>query len=314
MDILLAANKKVFAPVLTLVYSIFESNPKEDITIWMCHADFEKKEIFLLEKVIGHFGGKLQLLYMRTEMFESLEAGTWPKEIYFRILALEMLPLDLDRILYLDVDMIVKGSLKELYHTELQGFAFAACEDIHGKLTVLAAKEEGSSEIQYEGVLYENVKKTLGIPSDGIYVNSGMILFNLDFFREHHGVQKLLHYIKEELKEYKFPDQDALNVVFCSQIKCLPWEKYNCVPMLYCYQEKNGKKELMNYWELMHRKEKEISMDDILEIFHHAAIIHFAGKRKPWEEGRCDYQAVAIFEVCYQKALEGVLQILEPEN
>lgn len=208
--------------------------------------------------------------------------SVYPKEIYYRIFAVNMLPSSLKKILYLDVDMIVKASLEELYETNLEGYAFAACEDIYGTLS-------GAEAIC--------LKRTQIAPGYH-YVNSGMLLLNLDYLRKDCAVEKLAAYIKNAGEDISTPDQDALNAVYYSKIKYVPWEKYNCVPLTYAMDEESGK--LFTYRELndlIDNKGIEIweRINVTPQYYDNAIIVHYAGTRKPWAEEQGDPYAVAVF-------------------
>lgn len=86
-------------------------------------------------------------------------------ETYYRILGINLLPESVDRILYLDVDMVIRGSLNALYEMELGSAAFAVCEDIYGIINGFHAAN----------------KRRLRIPEQYSYFNAGVMLYNVDF-------------------------------------------------------------------------------------------------------------------------------------
>lgn len=54
---------------------------------------------------------------------------SWSIEIYYILLAGEILPNMVERLLYMDVDIIVNGSISELYYMDMKGMELAAAED-----------------------------------------------------------------------------------------------------------------------------------------------------------------------------------------
>ena len=58
---------------------------------------------------------------------EAPVTKNWTAEIYFRLMFTEILPKNIDRILYLDCDMVVVHSLSGLYNTDLNGNLLCAC-------------------------------------------------------------------------------------------------------------------------------------------------------------------------------------------
>lgn len=102
---------------------------------------------------------------------------------YYRLKLPSML-LDIDRIIYLDCDMVVLSSLRELFNIDIKEKCIAGCEDI------------GAKKIFSK---YKN------------YVNAGMLLFDLDKMRKENIEQKFLDYTAENIGNLKHSDQDIIN-------------------------------------------------------------------------------------------------------
>ncbi|KAI0773707.1 glycosyl transferase [Fomes fomentarius] len=113
---------------------------------------------------------------------ESLPSGmTWGKIAMVSLLSVE-------RVLYLDADVLIRGDLKELWDTDLEGKPIAAAADVG-----LPAGHDS------EGVN--------GI----VYFNAGVLLMNLTVIR---GRLKELYADAARMKNSTHQDQDALNVHF----------------------------------------------------------------------------------------------------
>ncbi len=153
------------------------------------------------------------------------------KETYFRYMIAEVLP-NIDNVLYLDGDTIVNGDISELFDTDLTTYYCA-----------------GVSDIYIESVGY---KKTLGI--DGLYINAGVILFNLDEMRKTDIAEKLFKLTAEN--NFKYQDQDAINVAFNGKIKEL-----DCV---YNFKRAHPK-----------------AFPEKVPL---AKIVHYVGPNKPWRK------------------------------
>ena len=85
-------------------------------------------------------------------------------ESFYRLVLPEILPEEIERILYLDVDIVVNHSLKELYHTEFDGNALCACPEPFSGIGVFQYRDEMFQEHVREGFTY---------------FNSGVLLMNL---------------------------------------------------------------------------------------------------------------------------------------
>ena len=109
--------------------------------------------------------------------------------IYYRLIAPELLPQSLDRILYLDSDVVVTGSVTELYSLDFCDKVVAACGS-----RVITTKQR----LQLQG---------------NYYFNSGVILINLVQWRRQEIGRQCLEFLNRCGDEVKFGDQDALNKV-----------------------------------------------------------------------------------------------------
>ena len=134
------------------------------------------------------------------------------KTPYYKLLIPELIPKNIDRILYLDVDIVVNGSIKELYNLDIKDNFFAAAADF-----IINKKD-----IEY--------KKRLGMGKNDNYFNSGVILFDMEKFRQEYTLDKALKYIKINGHQFKFHDQEVLNGMYFKQCYMLD-NIYNYITM-----------------------------------------------------------------------------------
>ena len=107
---------------------------------------------------LGAVGGSLRLIKMDESQFANLTLSKWVTvQAWFRI-KLPDLCKDLDKVLYLDCDTLIRGNLDELFSLDLTDKYLAGVKDVWG---------------------VSKYVKRLGMKS-GVYVNSGMLLFNCD--------------------------------------------------------------------------------------------------------------------------------------
>lgn len=118
-------------------------------------------------------------------------------ETYFRCFLPELLP-DLDKILYLDADLIVDGDIRELWNTDISTYYMAGVEDLQ--------------------VWREGHKKKLGFSDDEAYLNAGVLLFNLELIRRDGKSKEILDFAGTG-KDLHYQDQDVLNLVFRGKIR-----------------------------------------------------------------------------------------------
>ena len=106
---------------------------------------------------------------------------------YYRLLLAEQCA-DVDKILYLDVDIVVKDSLKSFYNTNLDGKYFAGISDTEEKINA----------------------SRLGIKE---YCNAGVLLLNLKKWREDNITEKFFDWMAKNQNKIVLHDQDIINCV-----------------------------------------------------------------------------------------------------
>ncbi len=168
-----------------------------------------------------------------------------------------MIPLileKLDKVLYLDGDILVLGSLENLYHTDLCGYSLAAVPDMgDSKL------DNGESELA----------KKIGI-STKYYFNSGVLLMNLKRMRELDSTDKLLKYRVEG--KNNFMDQDAYNVVMQNEWLKLP----------YTFNFRSALFDILDFTTI----NKEFfngTFSNAESLIDSQCILHLTGPLKPWK-------------------------------
>lgn len=214
MNILLSFNSNYYMPALVLLQSLLVNNRWcKEIRVYVLYADLKPEEIQRFSQVAEESGiAKAIFLPVDPDKFKDapLHLKWISRETYYRLLAQEMLPGDVERVLYLDVDMIVMGSLEEFYHQDLDGKLLVACNR-HGP----------------SGVDPQRLEQ-LTLPRDTIYFNAGTLLYDLRGQRREIDPSILYEYPVLFYKQLKYGDQDVLNAVFYGLTKFADWRVYNC--------------------------------------------------------------------------------------
>jgi|AntRauTorckE6833_2_1112554.scaffolds.fasta_scaffold04047_3 lipopolysaccharide biosynthesis glycosyltransferase len=193
INIFLASDDNYAQHLGVVLCSIFE-NRKDNyvIDIYIIDGGLSKESKGRLEELEEKYNFKIRYLNAKKEIFKNYpKLSHWGDIIYNKLLIDKLLP-DLDKILYLDCDLVVLGDIRELYNTKLEG-------------KLLAAAERSEKEF-----LKERVVKDKRITS---YFNAGVLLFNLKEFRKKKIGKKCLKFIENNAQEVSYPEQDALNYV-----------------------------------------------------------------------------------------------------
>ena len=181
------------------------------------------------------------------EKFPIKGMSYWSIATYYRLYASELLPATVHRILYLDCDIIVNGKLDYLWQVDMTDMAAGCIPDIFNY----------SSDYQ----------RRLQYPVEATYFNAGVMLINVDYWREHAIGQLCLDFLANHYDLIEANDQDVLNAVL--------WDRKLELPLTYNYQLQF----LSNYFfNLQFPSMKQ----NILDTYENPTIIHYAYSIKPW--------------------------------
>ena len=120
MNIATALNSKYMRYTCVMLTSLFSNQEDADIHVYLLHSDLTDEDKAHLLDVGEKYHQTIHFLKIDRELFPSAlpTTSTWSLESYYRLMLLDLLPSEIDRILYLDVDMIINKSLKEVYCTD----------------------------------------------------------------------------------------------------------------------------------------------------------------------------------------------------
>lgn len=252
MNILVTLDRNYMKPLNVLLASLFINNPGERFAVYLISDDITGDALAGTSALCMRFGAALHPLHVGEDWFaDAPTVRYYARAMYYRLLAADILPAGLDRILYLDPDMLVINPLRALYELDLGDKLFAAC--IHKGLVNLSGPVNKIRLATYE--------------TEGYY-NSGMLLMNLPAIRREVRPEDVFAYAQKNRQLLVLPDQDILNGLYGERI--LPVEE-----SLYNYDARK-------FEEYRLASAREMDMDWVVS---HTAILHFCGKSKPWSKG-----------------------------
>ena len=247
MDLLIGSNDRYVMPTLVMLASFFASNepePGERHSVYMLESELSEDADARVSRFVEERGGRYVRVHVSAEWFAS--SRTLPyisRETYYRLLAGQLLPQTLKRVLWLDSDMIVRRDIRAFYDTDLSGFMAAACG--YGPAM--------------QDLIYKNAK-TLGLKHPESYFNAGVVLLDLNECRAQLSEETIAETASpERTQDLMFPGQDVMNLLFDGRTKICDYRLYNC--MIHCIS----------------------TAEDLTFAKEHAAIVHFPGEAKPWK-------------------------------
>lgn len=247
MNILMAVNKNYLEQMKTLICSIGDNNCSR-VDIYLIHNELNRNEVSETAELLkSRCDGTLHEIKVSGKFLEGAKVNEhFSVEMYYRIFATELLPKELERILWLDADIVTIKSLESLYNLDLQGYSIAAC----------GHREKDKSMKSINNSACQRLK----LNSDTVYFNSGVLLMDLNKIRKAFNKSATLDLIYKMESVLENPDQDILNIMYQNDVLLIDKDVYN-------YQ--------VHYdWEFSNEKEK---------INESAIILHYVGPAKPWK-------------------------------
>ena len=254
INIVACTDKKFIMPTGVMMTSVCENNMDTDVVFHIIvDEDVNTDDCRDLKDAVTIYRGKSVLFYhandkMQKKSFpKGMNRNDITRTTYYRLFLAEILPQELDKVLYLDGDVIVRHSLLPLWNTNIEEKAVAAAYDC------------SSGRIEY----YNRLK----YPFELGYFNAGVLLINLKYWREHQVLNDVISYMENHADSIRCHDQDVLNVVFRCRKVTVPL-KYN-LQHLFLLKKCDD----YDYWKLE---------QEVLEAREDPCIVHFTSRWKPW--------------------------------
>jgi len=255
VPIVISTDENYLVPSYVMLHSLlnYANNSDKYRVFVLVEKFFSAESQKLLDSLKDEFTNvEINFINMQDAFCEStmqLKYTTIPS--MYRLLIPQLLT-DYDKCIYLDVDIIICGDISTLYTVNIGDNYLAAVRDIEaGKYINI---------FEYEGTKPQAEK----------YVNSGVLLMNLEKLREDNVVSQFMDYSKSKLL---FMDQDIINIVCEDKIVYLPL-KYNALV----------KYRFLNYSVKSYLPDvsKYFGVDDIHEAIDIPVAVHYAQPCKPW--------------------------------
>ena len=184
IDIVICTDTNYIMPCGILFYSICKNNLMHNIVFHAVIDDsVTKTDKEFLNLTVNQFNMKVEYHLVDGHLFDSfpnLGTGVYvSKATYYRLYLTEILPQSIDKILYLDIDMMANGDIAELYNTDILDYEYAAVKEKYGCWLIRPD-----------------------------YINAGMLLLNMNKIKETKLLEKSRKLIKT--KKMLFADQDAI--------------------------------------------------------------------------------------------------------
>ena len=207
-NILVNINKNYIPQFLTTMNSLSSNNANSNFDVYIMHSNLDEKDKENIKSCVGKNINTIYI-YMDENLFKGApKVKRYPYEIYYRIFAPIMLPKSVDKVLYLDCDLIVHKNIDSLYNMSFEDNYYIACTQIR-------------SFLQW----FNRIRLTVG--KNYYYVNTGVMLINLKGLREVIDIDKIFKFIKRNGWRMVLYDQDVIFKFFGNKIKLVDARRYN---------------------------------------------------------------------------------------
>jgi lipopolysaccharide biosynthesis glycosyltransferase len=239
IHIICAADAKYGPYAGIMLCSVLRTNPNELFHFHVLSDGISQRDIRRLASLVQGGPSKLFVYDVKTILGQHPDilkvSHHLTRAAYARFFIDSLIPANVRRAIYVDCDIICLASIRALWAFGKNVPLLAATPD-HVEPTAL--------------------KATLGIPSHGSYYNSGVLLLNMERWRESNAGARLLEFTANNSDKIYWHDQDTINAVLWREIVELP-RRWN----------------VMLAW--MPRNQAKSDIED-------ATFIHFNGGFKPW--------------------------------
>lgn len=268
MNILVTLDRHYLKPLSVLLCSLFLCHPQDGFDVYVISHDLTQEDLTPVRSLCERFCSRLHLIAVDESCFaDAPTLRYYSKAMYYRLLAAQLLPQDMDRILYLDPDILIIGSLRALYDMEMGDMLYAAA--MHAGLIPLSGPVNQIRLQNHEAKAY---------------YNSGVLLMNLGAIRREVNPEDIFAYVTEKRNVLILPDQDVLNGLYGARI----------LPIDECLYNYDARK----YSEYLIASQGERDMNWVMA---HTAVLHFCGKNKPWNK-TCRGRFAALYKHYMQQA------------
>lgn len=239
--------------------SLFEHNQDaERIDVYVIQNEVSEENAKKLERIGERYRRSIRFVDFRhiSRKLRLNTGGSISDSSYARLFIASVVDSDVDKVLYLDCDTLVTGSLRELWNTDLEDCWVAGVRDTAGPAA----------------------RANVGLKEEDLYVNAGVLLINVKKWRECSAEERFVEFIDFYHGNVFHHDQGTINGVLRGKMLALP-PKYNAMSVFFTMNRAS----LLTYYGMHdYYSEKELA-----EAKQQPVILHFtpAFVNRPWVAG-----------------------------
>jgi lipopolysaccharide biosynthesis glycosyltransferase len=278
MNIVCTIDSNYIRHCAVMLRSLRNHNPDCDLHIYIIHESLDPEERCRLVLYLDSFLTSVSLIQVDSSLLGEFPVfGHISIATYFRLLLPSVLPLLISRVLFLDSDIVIIGPLDELWNTAMNNYPVAAVTDRN----------------------LDMQRKRLGMASEAPYFNAGVMLIDLDQWRNERILERGIDFAKSNADKLDNWDQDVLNHLFENRVQLV-------------HQRWNAMSHLWGLDPAWIKAQGGLTIEE-QEAHDNPAVIHFAGGgfAKPWNYNcphprKADYRQVLSLTPWSTISLDGM--------
>jgi lipopolysaccharide biosynthesis glycosyltransferase len=215
IHIALTFDDNFWAPAYATMRSVcLFTHRRQDLVFHLCHRTLSAEHRADLAAIAEEFPVQLRWYDLDQSPLFSDIAARMPVNkrlsniVYARLLIDRLVGPDVDRVLYLDCDVLVWDDVATLFETDLGAYPIAAVRD------TLGAFIARGRDLRVNADLFDTADS---------YFNAGVVLIDVARWREADIVGRMEQFLAQGVMQRIYYDQDLLNLVFKNRWLALPW-------------------------------------------------------------------------------------------
>lgn len=264
-NIVYASDENYAFIMATSIVSLMENNRSIDKIVFYVLADgISIKSQQMLENMVQKYDREICFIDLKDIIGWLKDSGinTFGENenytTYLRLFLINRIPVSTEKILYLDCDTLVLGSLESLFSTDMKEAIVAGVKDIVPQYYVQGLNVDCSN-----------------------YINAGVLLISVAKWKDYGTEDKIIKFISESKRLFWYPDQDIINCVLRNKIKIIDL-KYDVLSenLLWGYES------LKNIYEIDYSKYYSAAEYELQRKY--PVVIHFVPNilERPWQGGK----------------------------
>ena len=244
IPVLLCSDRRFCQHMAVTIASLLKNNAGNRFRLIVILDQYDAALAERLRTTVNQFdNAQIEFKVFETSSFAHFRVGHHISlAAYLRLFITSLVDPDIDKLIYLDSDLVVRGDIRALWNTDVSRYFLGAVADP-----------------------YSDNHENLGFRKDEKYFNSGVLLVNVAKWREENVLPKFISYAEKNAGLIRWYDQCVLNAVFRGQVLFLPY-RWN-------FPARNAD---------LPASALDMSKEEFAKLRKNPSIVHYTTSAKPW--------------------------------